>query len=174
MTNEIIYMDADDENRTIIAGAGNLVDKDGYFVEDRVSVRSRLAVGETDSYEVTHMDASNNQVIGSIAGLVPFIERDRVDRALVESNQQKQAVPLIRPQSPIVGTGLEAEVAANSGQVIYAEEDGTVLSAAADEVVVSYPKRKTTYRPMHYVRSNEGTSIKTRIVTGKQIGRAHV
>lgn len=164
VTNEIIYMDADDENRTIIAGAGNLVDKDGYFVEDRVSVRSRLAVGETDSYEVTHMDASNNQVIGSIAGLVPFIERDRVDRALVGSNQQKQAVPLIRPQSPIVGTGLEAEVAANSGQVIYAEEDGTVLSAVADEVVVSYPKRKTTYRPMHYVRSNEGTSINQRVV----------
>jgi DNA-directed RNA polymerase subunit beta len=164
VTDEIIYLGAADEDHAIIAGAGNEVDADGHFVEERVSARINLEVGETDAEDITHMDASHNQIIGSIAGLVPFVERDRVDRALVGSNQQKQAVPLIRPQSPIVGTGLEAEVAANSGQITYAEDDGTVISASADEVVVQYPKLKKTYRPLHYVRSNEGTSINQRVV----------
>ncbi len=164
VTDEIIYLDADGEDHSIIAGAGNKVDANGYFVDERVSARVRLAVAETDANDITHMDASNNQIIGSIAGLVPFVERDRVDRALVGSNQQKQAVPLINPKSPIVGTGLEATVAANSGQITYAEDKGTVVAASADEVVVAYEKRKATYKPLHYVRSNEGTSINQRVV----------
>lgn len=164
VTDEIIYLGASDEEHAIIAGAGNQVDDNGYFTEDRVSARIRLSVGEIDADEVTHMDAAKNQIIGSIAGLVPFVERDRVDRALVGSNQQKQAVPLINPSSPIVGTGLEAAAAANSGQVIYAEAKGTVVKASADEVIVDYGKNKATYRPMHYVRSNEGTSINQRVV----------
>lgn len=164
VTSEIVYLGAADEERTIVAGAGNELDENGYFKEERVSARIRLAVGEIDADEITHMDAAHNQIIGSIAGLVPFVERDRVDRALVGSNQQKQAVPLIRPMSPIVGTGLEAVAAANSGQVIYAEEAGTVARASADEIVVEYAKRKATYRPMHYVRSNEGTCINQRVV----------
>lgn len=164
VTDEIVYLDADGEEQATIAGIGNKVDENGYFAEERVGARVHLAVGETDANDVTHMDASNNQIIGSIAGLVPFVERDRVDRALVGSNQQKQAVPLINPKSPIVGTGLEAEVASNSGQITYAEDKGTVVSASADEVVVAYEKRKATYKPMHYVRSNEGTSINQRVV----------
>ncbi|MGI9027419.1 MAG: DNA-directed RNA polymerase subunit beta, partial [Candidatus Saccharimonadales bacterium] len=164
VTSEIVYLGAADEDKTIIAGAGNPVDENGYFVTERVAARIRLAVGETDADDVTHMDASHNQIIGSIAGLVPFVERDRVDRALVGSNQQKQAVPLVMPRSPIVGTGLEAAAAANSGQVIYAEEEGKVLKASADEVVVEYKSRKATYKPLHYIRSNEGTSINHRVV----------
>lgn len=163
VTSEIVYLGAADEDKATIAGAGNEIDENGYFVDDRVSARVRLAVGETDANDVTHMDASHNQIIGSIAGLVPFVERDRVDRALVGSNQQKQAVPLVQPRAPIVGTGLEAAAAANSGQVTYAEEDGTVVSASADEVVVSYKSRKVTYKPLHYIRSNEGTSINQRV-----------
>jgi DNA-directed RNA polymerase subunit beta len=164
VTKEIIYLGASDEESAIIAGAGNNIDDNGYFTDERVSARARLSVGETDADDVTHMDASNNQIIGSIAGLVPFVERDRVDRALVGSNQQKQAVPLIKPKAPIVGTGLEAAAAQNSGQVTYAEENGTVVKASADEVVVEYAKRKATYHPMHYIRSNEGTSINQRVV----------
>ncbi len=164
VTDEIIYLGAADEDKATIAGAGNKVDENGYFVSDRVAARVRLAVAETDADDITHMDASHNQIIGSIAGLVPFVERDRVDRALVGSNQQKQAVPLVRPKAPIVGTGLEAAAAANSGQVTYAEEDGTVTKASADEVVVEYKGRKTTYKPLHYIRSNEGTSINQRVV----------
>lgn len=164
VTTDIEYLGAADEEKTVVAGAGNLLDENGYFKEERVSARNRLSVGETDSNEITHMDASHNQIIGSIAGLVPFVERDRVDRALVGSNQQKQAVPLIRPKAPIVGTGLEGAAAQNSGQVTYAEEDGTVLKAAADEVVVEYKNHKATYKPLHYIRSNEGTSINQRVV----------
>jgi len=164
VTDEIVYLGAADEDKAIIAGAGNLVDDNGYFVEERVSARTRLQVGETDSDDITHMDAARNQIIGSIAGLVPFVERDRVDRALVGSNQQKQAVPLVRPQSPIVGTGLEGVVAANSGQVTYAEADGTVIKASADEVIVDYGKHKTTHKPLHYIRSNEGTCINQTVV----------
>ncbi len=164
VTDEIVYLGAADEEKTIVAGAGNEIDENGYFKEERVAARIRLSVGEIDADDVTHMDASHNQIIGSIAGLVPFVERDRVDRALVGSNQQKQAVPLIRPRSPIVGTGLEEAAAQNSGQVVYAEEDGTVIQASGAEVVVEYSKRKVTYRPMHYVRSNEGTCINQRVV----------
>jgi DNA-directed RNA polymerase subunit beta len=164
VTNDIIYLGASDEEHAIIAGAGNKTDENGYFVDERVSARARLSVGETDANDITHMDAAHNQIIGSIAGLVPFVERDRVDRALVGSNQQKQAVPLVNPKAPIVGTGLEGAAAANSGQVVYAEEDGTVTKATADEVIVDYGKHKSTYRAMHYVRSNEGTSINQRVV----------
>lgn len=164
VTDEIEYLGAADEEKTIIAGAGNEVDKDGHFVEDRVAARTRLQVGETDANDITHMDASHNQIIGSIAGLVPFVERDRVDRALVGSNQQKQAVPLVRPRAPIIGTGLEAEVAANSGQITYAEDAGTVIKATADEVVVEYKGKKTKYAPKHFLRSNEGTCINQRVV----------
>ena len=164
VTDEIIFLGAHDEEHAVVAGAGNQIDKNGYFKTDRVSARARLSVGEIDADDVTHMDAANNQIIGSIAGLVPFVERDRVDRALVGSNQQKQAVPLINPLAPIVGTGLEADVAANSGQVIYAEDKGTVLKVSADEVVVDYGKVKKTYKPEHFIRSNEGTSINQKVV----------
>ena len=137
VTNTIEYLGAADEDKAVIAGAGNAYDDKGYFVEERVAARIGLQVGETDANDVTHMDASNNQIIGSIAGLVPFVERDRVDRALVGSNQQKQAVPLVRPEAPIIGTGLETAVAQNSGQVVYAEEAGEVKKASADEVLVA-------------------------------------
>lgn len=163
VTDEIVYLGAADEDKAIIAGAGNPIDSDGYFVDDRVSARVRLAVAETDSNEITHVDASHHQVIGSIAGLIPFVERDRVDRALVGSNQQKQAVPLIQPKAPIVGTGLETAAAVNSGQVVYADENGKVSKASADEVIVEYKNRKVTYKPLHYVRSNEGTCINQRV-----------
>ncbi len=176
VTDEIVYLGAHDEENTVVAGAGNEVDSDGYFKSDRVSARARLSVGEIDANDVTHMDAANNQIIGSIAGLVPFVERDRVDRALVGSNQQKQAVPLISPLAPIVGTGLEEAVAMNSGQVVYAEDKGTVVKATADEVVVEYSKVKKTYRPVHFARSNEGTCINQKVVvdTGDEVEKGDV
>lgn len=164
VTDEVVYLDASEEEHAVIAGAGNPVNDQGQFADDRISARIRLQVAEIDADDATYIDAAHNQIIGSIAGLVPFIEKDRVDRALVGSNQQKQAVPLIRPQAPIIGTGLEHTTAANTGQVIVAEEAGTVTKATADEVVVEYKGRKATYNPQHYVRSNEGTSINQRVV----------
>lgn len=171
VTNQIIYLDAADEESAVIASAGEEIDENGYFNNERVSVRSRLVAGETDANDVTHMDASRCQIIGSSAGLIPFIEKNYVYRSLMGSNQQRQAVPLINPKSAIVGTGLEGSAAKNTGQLICAKGDGTVVSASADEVVVKYKSSSQTYKPQHFVRSNEGTCINQRVVvsTGDKV-----
>src|SRR5690606_36920972 len=114
--------------------------------------------GEVDANDVTHMDASKKQIIGSSAGLIPFIEKNYVYRSLMGSNQQRQAVPLVQPQSPIVGTGLEELAATNSGQLVVARENGEVVKASGDEVIVKYKTETVTYAPQHFVRSNEGSS----------------
>ena len=171
VTNEVVYLDAFEEEHAVVAGGGNEIDENGYFVAERVSARARLASGEVDANEVTYMDAARNQIIGSSAGLIPFIEKNYVYRSLMGSNQQRQAVPLIQPQAPIVGTGLEANAARNTGQVTLAEEDGEVLQATGDQVVVKYKQGTKTYEPQHFVRSNEGTSINQRVVvsTGDKV-----
>ncbi len=162
-TSQIVYLDSADEESAVIAGAGVALDENGYFVDERLSARINLKSGETDSNDVTHIDAAQNQIIGSSAGLIPFIEKDYVYRALMGSNQQRQAVPLIQPQSPIVGTGVEAAAARNTGQIIVAEADGEVVRASGNEVVVKYDSGTVTYEPQHFVRSNEGTSINQRV-----------
>jgi DNA-directed RNA polymerase subunit beta len=165
VTDKIEYLDAAEEEQAVIAGAGNAFDANGYFKEERVSARNRLEAGEIDANEVTHMDASRSQTIGSSAGLVPFIEKNYVLRSLMGSNQQRQAVPLIKPESPVVGTGFETIVAQNSGQMVLAEEDGEVTKATADEVVVKYKSGKSAkYAPVHFARSNEGSSINQVVV----------
>jgi DNA-directed RNA polymerase subunit beta len=117
------------------------------------------------------MDASRKQIIGSSAGLIPFVEKNYVYRSLMGSNQQRQAVPLVQPQSPVVGTGMETTAARNTGQLIVAEADGEVVKASGDEVKVAYGKEITTYHPQHFVRSNEGTSINQKVVvnTGDKV-----
>ncbi len=176
VTSEIVYLDAYAEEVAVVAGAGSNLDKDGYFIDERVSVRNRLKSSEVDSNEVTYMDAARNQIIGSSAGLIPFIEKNYVYRSLMGSNQQRQAVPLIQPKSPIVGTGLEAVAARNTGQVVLAEADGEVIKAVGDAVVVKYKEGDVTYVPQHFVRSNEGTSINQKIVvnTGDKVKKGDV
>lgn len=164
VTSDVLYLDASEEERAVIASAGEAVDENGYYVSERVSARSYLKSGEVDANDVTHMDASKKQIIGSSAGLIPFIEKNYVYRSLMGSNQQRQAVPLVIPQSPIVGTGLEANAAQNSGQLIMAEDDGEVTKASAEEVVVKYKNGSATYVPQHFVRSNEGSSINQKVV----------
>ncbi len=165
VTKEIIYLDAAEEENAVIAGAGNEIDENGHFVELRVSARTRLNPGEVDANDITHMDASRSQTIGSSAGLVPFVEKNYVLRSLMGSNQQRQAVPLIKPESPIVGTGFETIAAQNTGQLIVADEDGEILKASADEVVVKYKSgKRVSYQPVHFMRSNEGSSINQIVV----------
>ncbi|HVX56560.1 MAG TPA: DNA-directed RNA polymerase subunit beta, partial [Candidatus Saccharimonadales bacterium] len=160
-----------EEAASIIAGGGTETDADGYFVNERVSARSHLNSGEVDANDVTHIDASRNQIIGSSAGLIPFIEKNYVYRSLMGSNQQRQAVPLIQPQSPIVGTGLEAAAASNTGQVVLAEGAGEVTKASAQAVTVKYKSGSVTYEPQRFVRSNEGTSLNQKVVvsTGDKV-----
>jgi len=165
VTNEIIYLDAAEEESAIIAGGGSEIDDKGYFVHDRVSARAYLQPGEVESDEVTHLDASRNQIIGSSAGLIPFIEKNYVYRSLMGSNQQRQAVPLIQPNAPIVGTGLEGDAARNTGQMELAEDAGEVVSASAQKVEVKYRNgKKVSYEPLRFTRSNEGTSINQKVV----------
>jgi DNA-directed RNA polymerase subunit beta len=171
VTNDVVYLDAYEEASAVIAGGGSELDEEGYFLSDRVSARLNLKSGEFDANNVTHMDASRNQIIGSSAGLIPFIEKNYVYRSLMGSNQQRQAVPLIQPASPRVGTGLEVAAARNTGQIIAAEEDGEIIQATAQAVIVQYADRKATYEPQRFVRSNEGTSINQKVVvnTGDQV-----
>jgi DNA-directed RNA polymerase subunit beta len=164
VTKDVVYLDAAEEEHAVIASAGEEIDENGFFASDRVSVRSRLKAGEVDSDDVTHMDASRMQIIGSSAGLIPFVEKNYVYRSLMGSNQQRQAVPLVRPSSPTVGTGMETHAARNTGQLIVAEADGDVVKATGDEVKVAYGKNIVTYHPQHFVRSNEGTSINQKVV----------
>lgn len=167
VSNEIVYLDAYEEESVTIAGAGNEIDENGYFIDERVSARTNLKSGEVDANDVNYMDAAQNQIIGSSAGLIPFIEKNFVYRSLMGSNQQRQAVPLIQPRSPIVGTGLEAAAARNTGQVILAEEDGEVVYAAAQKVTVKYKERTATYHPFRFIRSNEGTSMNQKVVVNR-------
>ncbi len=176
VTNDLVYLDAAAEDNAVIASASELLDQDGYFVNERASVRNRLIAGEVDTNVVTHVDASRRQIIGSSAALIPFIEKNYVYRSLMGSNQQRQAVPLIRPSAPVVGTGMESAVARNSGQVILAQDAGEVTSASADKVVVQYKGGSVTYEPQHFVRSNEGTSINQKVVvtTGDKVKKGDV
>jgi DNA-directed RNA polymerase subunit beta len=176
VTNEVVYLDAFEEEHAVIAGAGTELKEDGSFAQERVSARTRLKSSEVDSDIVTHMDAARNQIIGSSAGLIPFIEKNYVYRSLMGSNQQRQAVPLIQPKSPIVGTGLEVAAARNTGQVTLAEADGEVIKANGAEVIVKYAEGAVTYEPQHFVRSNEGTSINQKVVvnTGDKVKQGDV
>ena len=164
VTSEIVYLDASEEDKAVIAGAGNDIDDKGYFVDERVSARNRMVAGEVDTHEITHMDAALKQIVGTSAALVPFIEKNYVLRSLMGSNQQRQAVPLINPVAPIVGTGIEAIAARNTGQIILAEADGKVTKATGDEIIVDYGKVQKTYNPLHFQRSNEGSSINQKVV----------
>jgi DNA-directed RNA polymerase subunit beta len=171
VTEEIVYLDASEEDSAVIANSTEEVGDDGFFVNERVSARNRLVSSEVDADDVTHMDASRRQIIGSSAALIPFIEKNYVYRSLMGSNQQRQAVPLIAPAAPIVGTGMEAAAARNSGQVVVAEAAGEVIKASADAVTVKYKHDSVTYEAQHFVRSNEGTSINQRILvhTGDKV-----
>lgn len=176
VTDEIVYLDADEEKAAVIASAGIELKDNGTFANDRVPARVKLQPEEVDAELVTHMDAARNQILGSTASLIPFIEKDAVSRSLIASNQQKQAVPLITTKAPVVGTGMERVIGINSGQVIYAEGDGEVVKAEAKEVHVKYKEGVKKYFPMHFVRSNTGESIdqKVAVSTGDKVKAGQV
>jgi len=176
VTDEVVYLDAAQEAAEIIAEAGNELNKDGSFKEDRVSARYHLSPEEVEASEVTYMDAANKQILGSTASLIPFIEKNRIDRSLTGSNMQKQAVPLLTPQAPIVGTGIEAEIAKNTSQLVLAEAAGEVVRADGEAVEVKYSGGTKTYELTHFEKSNDDRSInqKTRVVRGQKVKKGDV
>ena len=171
VSDEVVYLDASQEITEVIADAGALLNDDGSFAAERVSARNGLLPEQVDASEVTYMDAAHKQILGSTASLVPFIEKNRVDRSLTGSNMQKQAVPLLTPESPTVGTGIEAELAKNTSQLITAEAEGEVVRADGDEIHVKYKDGVKIYELVHFAKSNDDRSInqKVRVERGQKV-----
>jgi DNA-directed RNA polymerase subunit beta len=176
VTAEVVYLDASQELGEVIADAGAKLNDDGTFVAERVSARDNLNPAQVDSADVTYMDAANKQILGSTASLVPFIEKNRVDRSLTGSNMQKQAVPLLNPEAAVVGTGIETELAKNTSQLIVAEGDGEVVRADGDEVHVKYKDGVKIYEVVHFAKSNDDRSInqKVRVLRGQKVAEGDI
>ena len=176
VTDEVIYLDASQEITEVIADAGAKLNADGTFTNERVSARKYYKPEQVDANEVTYMDGASKQILGSTASLVPFIEKNRVDRSLTGSNMQKQAVPLLDPQAPIVGTGIEGDIARNSSQLVLAEAEGEVIRADGDEVHVKYKDGTKVYELIHFAKSNDDRSInqKTRVVRGEKVKKGDI
>ncbi len=165
VTDDIVFLDASDEEKVVITQANTKIGPDNYFVEPRVAVRRSGEAEEEPADNVQYMDVSSKQIVSVSAALIPFLEHDYARRALMGANMQKQAVALVRPQAPVVGTGMEGVVAKDSGQVVLAESDGTVDAANASSVTFTYKNGETkTHDLLNFVRSNVGTSIHQKVV----------
>jgi DNA-directed RNA polymerase subunit beta len=160
-------MDAAEEAKHVIADASAKLDANGKFIDKRVSARIHLMPGQTEVEHVDYIDAANRQILGVSAAMIPFVEKDRVDRALTGSAMQKQSEPLLQPQSPIVGTGIEADVAKNTSQLIMAEGPGEVLRADADVVEVKYKDGVKRYELIHFAKSNDDRCINQKVRVGR-------
>ena len=176
VTDELVYLDASQEIGEVIADAGEALNEDGTFRDERVNARSNMQPSQVDANQVTFMDAAHRQILGSTAALVPFIEKTRVDRALTGSNMQRQAVPLLCPESATVGTGIEKAVAENSGHLIQASADGEVVRADADEVHVKYADDVKIYTLKHFVKNNDDRCYnqKVRVERGDKVKKGDI
>jgi DNA-directed RNA polymerase subunit beta len=162
VTDEITYMSADEEDRYTIAQANAKLDDLGQFAEARVSARRNQQFRFASVQRIDYMDVAPRQIVGVSAALIPFLEHDDANRALMGSNMQRQAVPLLQPDVPIVSTGMELQAARNSGQVVIAREDGEVLSVTGERVIVLGESGPITYQLRKYTRSNQSTCIDQR------------
>lgn len=176
VTDEVVYLDAAQESTEVIADAGEVLNDDGTFRDERVSARNNLRPEQVDASEVTLMDAAHKQILGSTAALVPFIEKNRIDRSLTGSNMQRQAVPLLTPEPATVGTGVEADIARNSGHLIVADADGEVVRADADQIHVKYKDGVKVYELRHFVKNNDDRCYnqKTCVLRGDKVKKGDV
>ncbi len=159
VTGEIEFLSADKEDRYRIAQANAPLDGDGHFVNDRVSVRYNQVFSLETPERVDYMDVSPKQIVGISAALIPFLEHDDANRALMGSNMQRQAVPLLQPDTPVVGTGMEKRSALDSGHVLLSPVEGEVLSAQGDRIVVVNEEGEHVFRLPKFQRSNQSTCI---------------
>jgi DNA-directed RNA polymerase subunit beta len=167
-TRNVSYFDAEDERELIVAQANSELTETGEFIESRVAARAHNEASMAHIRDLSHMDISPQQIISVTTALIPFLEHDDNTRASMGSNMQRQAVPLLKPQAPMVGTGMEKIAAENSGQVLIAEGSGKVSSVDAEEIVVLYDNgKKITYPLTVYTRSNQATCYHQRAVAEK-------
>lgn len=159
VSDEIVYLTADEEDRHVVAQANSPIDADGRFVEPRVLVRRKAGEGEyVPSSEVDYMDVSPRQMVSVATAMIPFLEHDDANRALMGANMQRQAVPLVRSEAPLVGTGMELRAAIDAGDVVVAEESGVIEEVSADYITVMHDNgTRRTYRMRKFARSNHGT-----------------
>jgi len=160
VTGEVHYLTATEEERHVIAQANAALNPDGTFADERVLVRR--SEGEVDYVtpaEIDYMDVSPKQVVSVATALIPFLEHDDANRALMGSNMQRQAVPLLRAEAPLVGTGVEERAARDSGDTIVAAEAGEVVEVTGEQVVVQSPSSRRSHPLKKFVRSNQGTCI---------------
>ena len=172
VTDKVEYMSADVEDGNYIAEAEEPLNEDGSFVNKRVKVRYRNDIIEVDNTMVTGMDVSPKQLVSIGAAMIPFLEHDDAKRALMGANMQRQAVPLIMPEAPIVGTGMEYRAAKDSGILILAEDDGVIEKVTGDAITVKYNNGTTkTHKLNKFKRTNGGTCINQRpiVVKGEKV-----
>jgi len=168
VTNEFVYVTADEEENYIIAQANEPITEDGHFVNRRVAGRFRDEIQEFERDRIDLMDVSPKQIVSVATALIPFLENDDVSRALMGSNMQRQAVPLMVAESPVVGTGMEYKAALDSGVVVIAENDGVVIEASADRITIRTDNSaRNTYKLAKFTRSNQGTCINQRPIVKK-------
>ncbi len=160
VTDEVVYMTADEEDRYVVAQANEPLDSEGKFVHAKVNGRHRDQFVEVPSEEADYMDVSPKMVVSVATAMIPFLENDDANRALMGSNMQKQAVPLLTSEAPIVGTGIEYQAGVDSGVCVLSKEDGVVESVSADMISVRYKSGKTEdFELTKFARSNQSTCV---------------
>ncbi|MGW6336168.1 DNA-directed RNA polymerase subunit beta, partial [Nocardia rhamnosiphila] len=178
VTDEVKYLTADEEDRHVRAQANSAVDADGNFVEDRVLCRRGNEEMEfVDATEVDYMDVSPRQMVSVATAMIPFLEHDDANRALMGANMQRQAVPLIRSEAPVVGTGMELRAAVDAGDVVVNDKAGVVEEVSADYVtVMADDGTRKSYRMRKFARSNQGTCANQRPIVdeGQRVERGQV
>ncbi len=168
LTDEVEYMSADVEDNYLIAQASEPVGEDGRFVNKRVRVRHRNEIIEVDRDKVQYVDVSPKQLVSVAAAMIPFLEHDDAKRALMGANMQRQAVPLMITESPIVGTGIEYRAAKDSGILVLAEDDGVVQKVTGDSITMKYNNGKTVVHKLRkFKRTNGGTCINQKPIVKK-------
>jgi len=165
---EVVYMTADVEDDFVVAQANEPLDEEGHFLKAKANARYKDEFLEVEVSRVDYMDVSPKMVVSVATAMIPFLENDDANRALMGSNMQRQAVPLLKTDSPIVGTGMEYKAAVDSGVAVIAKHAGTVTRSTADEVVVATEDgSEDTYKMIKFLRSNQGTCINQRPVVEK-------
>jgi len=168
VTDEVYYMTADEEDNYVIAEANEPLDEEGRFINKKIGCRYLDQIIEVSPDQVDFMDVSPKQLVSVATSMIPFLENDDANRALMGSNMQRQAVPLIKTEAPIVATGIEHKAALDSGVCVIAKNDGIVESVTANEVVVRQSNgKKDVYKLLKYKRSNQGTCINQRPIVKK-------
>jgi len=162
VTNKVVYLDASEEEKAIIAPVSAKLDKDNYFMEAKTIVRKYGDPELERVSKIQYMDVSPRQIVSISTALIPFVEHDDATRASMGSNMERQAVPLIRPESPIVGTGMEQDAARDSGQCLFADTDGVIEEVSGSEIVLITKTSKKRYLLKKFQRSNQATCLNQR------------